>query len=63
MQDQLLAQIAALPNTTVAPYRQGGGVHIVEQLGRGGVRTTGIWLDRPLTLQYLQEYLKNRQGA
>lgn len=60
--DQLLAQIAALPNTTVAPYKHGGGVHIIEQYPNR-VRTTNVWLDRPLTLQYLQEYLKNRQGA
>jgi hypothetical protein len=60
MQDQLLAQIAALPNTTVAPYRHGGGVHIIEQRGRG-VRTTGVWLDRPLTMQHLREYLRTRQ--
>lgn len=60
MQDQLLAQIAKLPNTTVAPYRDGGGVHIIEQRANG-VRTQGIWLDRPRTVQYLQDYLQSRQ--
>lgn len=60
--NQLIAEIAKLPNTTVSPYRHGGGVHIVEQRGRG-IRTTNVWLDRPLTLQYLQEYLRTRQAV
>ena len=60
-QDQLLAQVSKLPNTTVAPYRHGGGVLITEQL-RNGVRITGFWLDRPRTAQYLREYLQKRQG-
>lgn len=60
MQAQLLAQIAKLPNTTVAPYRDGGGVQIIEQyLDR--VRFTGVWLDRPATVQRLQDYLQSRQ--
>lgn len=62
MQDQLLAQIAKLPNTTVAPYRDGGGVHIIEQYPNR-VRTTGVWLDRPVTVQRLQDYLRLRQAA
>ena len=62
MQDQLLAQVSKLPNTTVAPYRHGGGVLITEKIP-GGVRTTGIWIDRPRTVHYLQDYLQKRQGA
>ena len=61
-QTELLAQIAKLPHTTVAPYRDGGGVQIIEQRERS-VRTQGIWLDRPRTVQFLQEYLRNRQEA
>jgi hypothetical protein len=62
MQSELLSQIAKLPNTKVAPYPHGGGVHIIEQLPNG-VRTRGIWLDRPHTVQYLQDYLQSRQAA
>ena len=58
-QDQLLAQIAKLPNTTVAPYPSGGGVHIIEQLANG-IRFRGVWLDRLRTEQYLQDYLQSR---
>lgn len=58
----LLAQIAKLPNTIVAPYRDGGGVKIIEQYS-DRVRFTGIWLDRPITVQRLQDYLQSRQGA
>lgn len=58
----LLAQIAKLPNTIVAPYRDGGGVQIIEQYP-DRVRFTGVWLDRPITVQRLQDYLQSRQGA
>lgn len=60
MQAQLLAQIAKLPNTTVAPYRLGGGVQIIEQIPNG-VRTIGVWLDRKSTVSHLQDYLQSRQ--
>lgn len=59
MQTELLAQIAKLPNTTVAPYRLGGGVQIIEQRANG-VRTQSVWLDRPRTVQHLQDYLQSR---
>lgn len=59
MQDQLLSHIAKLPNTTVASYGNGGGVQIIEQIANGRL-TTSIWLDRPRTVQYLQNYLKKR---
>lgn len=61
MQAKLLAQIAKLPNTKVALYPHGGGVHIIEQRANG-VRTTGVWLDRPITVQRLQDYLQTRQA-
>lgn len=61
MQSELLAQIAKLPNTTVAPYRDGGGVQIIEQYP-DRVRFTGVWLDRKSTVQQLQDYLQTRQA-
>ena len=60
MQAQLIAQIAKLPNTTVAPYPHGGGVQIIEQYANR-VRFTGVWLDRPATVERLQDYLQSRQ--
>lgn len=62
-QNQLLKQIAALPSTTVVPYRLGGGVSIYHQVSSAHIKITPIWLDRPRTVQYLQDYLQNRQGV
>lgn len=62
MQSELLQQIAALPNTTVRPYRDGGGVQIIETRA-SGVRQVGVWLDRSSTTGYLQEYLQSRQES
>jgi len=59
---ELLQQIAALPNTTVAPYRFGGGVSIIEQYPNR-VRTTNVWLDRRSTIEHLQEYIASRAVA
>ena len=59
MQSDLLKQIAALPNTIVQPYRDGGGVMIIETMPNG-VRQTGVWLDRRSTVERLQDYLTAR---
>jgi hypothetical protein len=59
---ELLQQIASLPNTTVRPYREGGGVQIIETR-TNGVRQVGVWLDRPGTVGHLQEYLQTRQES
>lgn len=59
---QLLKQIAALPNTTVYPYAYGGGVSIIEQYPQR-VRTTNVWIDRKSTIERLQEYLAARAAA
>jgi len=56
MQSELLKQIAELPNTIVHPYRNGGGVIIIETRPNG-VKQTGVWLDRRNTVERLQEYL------
>jgi hypothetical protein len=59
MQSELLQQIAKLPNTVVHPYRDGGGVMIIETMPNG-VCQTGVWLDRRSTVERLQEYLQSR---
>jgi hypothetical protein len=59
MQSDLLKQIAALPNTIVQPYRDGGGVMIIETMPNG-VKQTGVWLDRRSTVERLQQYIQSR---
>jgi hypothetical protein len=59
MQSDLLQQIAKLPNTIVHPYREGGGILIIETRSNG-VKQTGVWLDRRNTVSHLQEYLQGR---
>jgi hypothetical protein len=59
VQSDLLQQIAKLPNTIVHPYRDGGGVMIIETRFNG-VKQTGVWLDRRSTVERLQEYLQSR---
>jgi hypothetical protein len=62
MQNELLQQIANLPNTVLQPYRDGGGVRIIETMPNG-VRQTGVWLDRRSTVERLQDYLTARTAA
>jgi hypothetical protein len=62
MQTELLQQIAKLPNTVLQPYRDGGGVMIIETMPNG-VRQTGVWLDRRSTVERLQDYLTARTAA
>lgn len=59
---QLLQQIAALPNTTVTPFSLGGGVKIIEQYPNR-VKFTNVWTDRKSTVELLQEYLASRVAA
>jgi hypothetical protein len=61
-QSKLLQRIAALPNTTLEPYRFGGGVHIVEKVDNG-VRFSGVWLDRSNTVGHLRDYLQRRSTS
>ena len=60
-QSKLLQRIAALPGTTLEPYRSSGGVHIVEKFDNG-VRFCGVWLDRRNTVGYLRDYLQRRRA-
>lgn len=59
---ELLQQIAALPNTTIQQFPRGGGVRIVEQRPNG-VSTTSVWTDRKSTIERLQAYLASRQAV
>lgn len=61
-QSKLLQRIAALPGTTLEPYRNGGGVHIVERM-KDGVRFSGVWLNKPNTVDRLQDYLQRRSTS
>ncbi len=59
---QLLQQIAALPNTTLFPFSQGGGYKICENRP-SGVSLTSVWTDRKSTVELLQSYLARRQAT
>jgi hypothetical protein len=56
----LLQQVAALPGTTVAPGRNGGGVTVYHQVSTAHIKSRTFWTGRPFTVQRLGEYLKAR---
>lgn len=63
MIDQLLQQIAALPNHSIQHYP--GGVRIIYQPSPSQLRSTQVWTSAPSTPERaavrLQEYLNQQQ--
>lgn len=57
----LIEKIKAQPGFTVAPYRNGGGVIIINERANG-VTQSGVWLGKSGTLERLRSFVNNQDN-